>query len=212
MKQPVGPTRERVAENVKQLREAHGLSLNELSVLLRALGRPLRENGVSKIELGNRRVDVDDLVALALALDVTPNRLLLPADASDSPKTLCDLAASGDVTVTTATAWRWACGEEAVEHDVGGARDLSRYMRFRNENRPHDPESLKPSEYERYADVLKRVVEAVDAARKRGLSLQDIFGYVSLRDAFRRVEVSTRVRARGVAKKAAKSTRTRKAR
>jgi len=54
----------------------------------RFLGASLRDrpagpaSGISKAELGRRRVDVDDLVALAVLLNVTPNRLL-PADADD---------------------------------------------------------------------------------------------------------------------------------
>jgi hypothetical protein len=37
---------------------------------------------ISKIETTDRRIDVDDLVALAVALDTTPNRLLLPGAVS----------------------------------------------------------------------------------------------------------------------------------
>ncbi|BBZ00544.1 hypothetical protein AWC04_15035 [Mycolicibacterium fallax] len=35
-------------------------------------------NGISEIENGLRRVDVDDLIALAVALDVSPAVLLMP--------------------------------------------------------------------------------------------------------------------------------------
>jgi transcriptional regulator with XRE-family HTH domain len=208
--QPIGPTRERVAENVRQLREARGMSLNELSEQLRALGRPLRENGVSKIELGSRRVDVDDLVALAVALDVSPNRLLLTAHASDDSKDMIDLVAGGDPTVTTATAWRWACGDEPFEDlNRGVVLDLDRAQRFSRENRPHEPMVLSPREYEKHKDVLRRVVDAIDAARKRGLSLQDVVGYVSLRDMLDRMHERP---AKAATKQARKNTRTRKAR
>jgi hypothetical protein len=47
-----------------------------LSDRLAEVGRPIVPSGLSKIELGNRRVDVDDLTALAAALDTIPNDLL----------------------------------------------------------------------------------------------------------------------------------------
>ena len=47
------------------------------------LGRPILPSGITKIEQGKRRVDVDDLVALAVALEVTPTRLLLGPPPTD---------------------------------------------------------------------------------------------------------------------------------
>ena len=48
----------------------------ELDAALATVGRPIIQSGISKIENGSRRVDVDDLVALALALGTTPHALL----------------------------------------------------------------------------------------------------------------------------------------
>lgn len=62
--------------------------MRELSARLTKLGRPILPSGITKIEQGKRRVDVDDLVALAVALKVTPTRLLLgppPTDGPDDP-------------------------------------------------------------------------------------------------------------------------------
>src|SRR5690606_19823410 len=53
-----------------------GLSQRALADRLAEHGRPMQVSGVSKIEAGERRVDVDDLVALARALEVTPAHLL----------------------------------------------------------------------------------------------------------------------------------------
>src|SRR5664280_168285 len=72
-----------VAHNVKALREARGLTQTDVSDRMRAIGRPLLPTGVLKVEQGARRVDVDDLVALALVLDVTPNDLLGPLGEHD---------------------------------------------------------------------------------------------------------------------------------
>jgi transcriptional regulator with XRE-family HTH domain len=79
-----GPASERVAHNVWQIRAARGLTQRELSAKLQNLGRPISAGAISKIENGRpsvpepkavRRVDVDDLLALAAALAVPPARL-----------------------------------------------------------------------------------------------------------------------------------------
>jgi transcriptional regulator with XRE-family HTH domain len=44
------------------------------------LGRPVYKSTVINVELGRRRVDVDDLLALAVVLGVGPADLLAPAD------------------------------------------------------------------------------------------------------------------------------------
>ena len=69
------------------------------------LGRPLLPSGVTKIEQGQRRVDADDLVALAIALRVNPSRLLLSDDGSDQ-----EMALTPTVSVPAFLAWQWADG------------------------------------------------------------------------------------------------------
>lgn len=77
-KNELGPTGETVRSNVKQLRERQRLSYAELSRKLDELGRPIATLGLSRIEKGERRVDSDDLTALAAALEVSPIALLMP--------------------------------------------------------------------------------------------------------------------------------------
>ena len=72
----LGPTGRTVAARIRRIRERNGLNLQDLSDRLAPLGRPILPSGLSKIEQGNRRVDVDDLTALAAALGVIPNDLL----------------------------------------------------------------------------------------------------------------------------------------
>lgn len=79
----IGPAGRRVAVNLRQLRIARSMSLRNLSARLHELGHPLSTEALSKIENGAgvpeprnvRRVDVDDLLALAAALAVQPARL-----------------------------------------------------------------------------------------------------------------------------------------
>jgi transcriptional regulator with XRE-family HTH domain len=77
----LGSVGQRVAKEVVRLRGR--TSVRELSSRLSKLGRPILPSGITKIEQGQRRVDADDLVALALALKVTPTRLLLGPPPTD---------------------------------------------------------------------------------------------------------------------------------
>lgn len=71
----VGPSGRQVADNVARLRRARGLSTRGLAKALDEHGRSIPSSGLSRIEQGTRRVDVDDLLALAAALGVTPTQL-----------------------------------------------------------------------------------------------------------------------------------------
>jgi hypothetical protein len=170
------------------------MSTSALSERLRRLGRPIWPTGITKIEAGRvedgegvRRVDVDDLIALALALDVSPNRLLLPESATDEQIDLTPRTRASSLAL-----WRWATGDEELRLDVGHKDpsvrlDLDRTERFRTENRPHDPMANVP--FQRLIeneDVLRPVLEAVDAARERGLSLRAILDWVELATTWRR--------------------------
>ncbi|MEU9056875.1 helix-turn-helix transcriptional regulator [Streptomyces sp. NPDC048384] len=79
----LGPTGARLAANLKALRESLPLTTEQLAVKVTDYGRPMRANTITKIEKGQRRVDVDDPVALALALETRPDALLLPPTIAD---------------------------------------------------------------------------------------------------------------------------------
>lgn len=100
-----GPTAERVAENIKEFRKARQLDQKGLSEALKRLGRPMLPTVVSKVERQERRIDVDDLVAFALALKVSPAALLLPREWNDEPVDL-----TPDFSLPTRTAWLWMEG------------------------------------------------------------------------------------------------------
>lgn len=78
----------RVAANVRRLRHDQGMTLSDLSAALSALGRPMAVTTLSKVELGQRGIDVDDLVALAEALNVSVSTLLGDVDPSEATKQL----------------------------------------------------------------------------------------------------------------------------
>ena len=82
----LGPIGAAVAANIELLRKSQNLSYAELSRRLTELGRPIASLGLTRIRDLQRRVDVDDFVALALALRVSPIDLLLPLMGSASQK------------------------------------------------------------------------------------------------------------------------------
>ncbi|MGY4543137.1 transcriptional regulator with XRE-family HTH domain [Arthrobacter sp. UYNi723] len=77
-KMDIGPSGETVADNIKRVREAQRLTYTELSKRLSECGRSVSPLAVRRIEEKERRVDVDDLVAFAVSLGVTPKTLLMP--------------------------------------------------------------------------------------------------------------------------------------
>lgn len=176
-----GATAKRVRTNLVELRRQRLVSLRTLSARLDRLGHPLLASGLSKLESGTRRADVEDLVALALALDVAPNRLLLTGMAGDERIEL-----TSEVVASESTVWRWATGEAALPVDLWAdkpaAIDLDRARRFRRENRPHDhSDQTLFKDVAEHREVLAPAIRAcMDAVSKSGLSPEDVLSYVSL--------------------------------
>jgi transcriptional regulator with XRE-family HTH domain len=100
----IGATAKTVAENVKRLREKQNLSYTQLSDRLqRIAGWSINAVGVRRIEAGERRVNVDDLMALAVALEVSPETLLMPyAENADD-----QVRITGWEPMDASEAWRW---------------------------------------------------------------------------------------------------------
>lgn len=99
----IGGTGAAVAENVTRFRG--DMSYTQLSRRLEErAGWSINAVGIRRIESGERRVTVDDLMALAVALDVSPITLLLPGfvDADDR------IEVSGVAEeITARRAWDW---------------------------------------------------------------------------------------------------------
>jgi transcriptional regulator with XRE-family HTH domain len=106
---PLGPIGRNVIANLASLRDARKLTYKELSDRLAELGRPIPTLGLSRIERGTRRVDADDLVALALALGVNPSALLLPRDVERS----APIELTSKLAEQAGDAWAWADGRAA---------------------------------------------------------------------------------------------------
>jgi transcriptional regulator with XRE-family HTH domain len=65
-----------VIDNLNRIRKDRGLTLVQLSERTEETGRKLSISALSLIATGKRRVDVDDLWALAVALQTTPYDLM----------------------------------------------------------------------------------------------------------------------------------------
>jgi transcriptional regulator with XRE-family HTH domain len=63
------------------LRQERGWSLERLAKEISDAGNPMTLNMISKIERGQRRIDVDELDAFAAAFEVPINRMLAPLSA-----------------------------------------------------------------------------------------------------------------------------------
>ncbi|MGW5411863.1 helix-turn-helix domain-containing protein [Actinomadura geliboluensis] len=115
----LGPTGQRVAENLRELRRRiEGLTVYRMSERLKdEHGVSLQPSGLTRIERGERKVDVDELVAFSILLEVNPSALLLPRDVENDD----------EVELTRKTkqrawvAWRWADGRLPLPEETVGA-------------------------------------------------------------------------------------------
>ncbi len=114
-----GSPRAAVARNLAAVRHRRRLTVRALSDRLAELGVRLLPSGITKIEQGGpkgRGVDVDELVALAIALNVSPTRLLLPDGAADDWVQLTPA-----VRVQAWEAWEWMTDHAALPAGPGAA-------------------------------------------------------------------------------------------
>ena len=109
-KSDLGPTGIDLTHNVRRRRDKLGLSYNELSRRLAEIGRDIPPLGLRRIEAGTRRVDVDDLMALAVVLGVSPVTLLAP---TSSRRAL--VTATGTGKQPADKLWFWLCAEDTLK-------------------------------------------------------------------------------------------------
>ena len=106
-----GPIAGAVAANVRGVRERRGWTQQILAAEMAKVGRSMQSSAVAKIESQSRRVDVDDLVALAAALNVPIARLLMPDDKNAD----ASVQLLPQVRTSVGRAWAWLNGEQALD-------------------------------------------------------------------------------------------------
>ena len=115
LKRPLGPTGETVRANITRLRAFRRLGSTELSERLNDIGKPITPMGLRRIENGARRVDTDDLFALAVVLGVSPTTLLIP-NADDGAE---EVVATGiPQGCNPEQLWKWLRIEESIDPDA----------------------------------------------------------------------------------------------
>jgi transcriptional regulator with XRE-family HTH domain len=193
-KNPLGPAGARVAYNVRRLRQQQGLTFKDLSGRLEQLGRPIPVLGLSRLERGERRVDADDLVALAVALGCSPNTLLLPEIelsgliSIEDPLTSKHRARVEDM-------WAWATGEVPLGERAASANDDEAARRAEVEfllvNRPHHH---PVATIQRLTAVLE---QGGDIAAGQGLTAATVVQWLALMsvsEAFKAGQTSAEIR------------------
>lgn len=75
---PLGPAGNNVRRNVRRLREQRRWSYRDVEERLSRAGRTIPTLALSAIDTGERRVDVDDVVALAAVFGLGVEELLQP--------------------------------------------------------------------------------------------------------------------------------------
>lgn len=122
-----------VAENLRVTRKRRGLTVRALSARLGDLGFSLVPSGVTKVETADasarRRIDVDDLAALALALDSSPVALLTPGERQD-------VAVTPSVSVRGQEVGEWVRGDEGLPIEEEGDEERERRRRNFHEGAP----------------------------------------------------------------------------
>lgn len=136
-------TGQQVAANVRRIREGRGWSTYDLSRVLAEAGRPIAASAIAKVERAERRVDVGDLMALAVVLGVSPLTLLLPAntrgprDGNGIPtQAVTQVTGAGEVAVGDAWRWAWCQDLLKVDPDLSEEELDRRLMEFLLNSRP----------------------------------------------------------------------------
>lgn len=166
--QVTDPTGLVVAANIRRVRERRGLSTYQLAQKLKAEGRPVAPSALAKVERAERRVDVGDLAAIAVALGVSPASLLLPLTA----KVGDPVEITGGGTVDALRAWEWGIGRlplkfaqgeertELAEFELYGRPQwLKDYVRYSVQAGVSEPARPTAAAQERMASLKERYRE-----------------------------------------------------
>jgi hypothetical protein len=188
-----GPSHIRVALNLRRLRLDGGLTTQEVSRRMSAAGQPVLDTGIVKTEKGDRRVDVDELVAFAVVLGCSPNLLLLPRLPPGGIPADCGLTPS-QTPVDVVAAWAWATGEKPLPNGASRRGEAE----FVTANRPHHFGGghwrLGHGVTTAYADAEAKLSDAIQEALKSltTAELRSIFEQVLVRALARGASDGTR--------------------
>lgn len=111
---------------VREERKRQGLSQEELVERLEAIGRPMERSNLGRIERGETTGQLNNLVALALALGVAPIHLMTPREDEGSVR-LVDHTKVPPIPASAAREW---IRGTALLHAIEGVPDSDPYAYF----------------------------------------------------------------------------------
>jgi transcriptional regulator with XRE-family HTH domain len=163
--QPESPAEvgEVFSSRLREARDARRWTQQELSARLAELGAPMDRTTIAKLEKGQRQARVEELVAIAVALDVSPLYLILPLRLDAKVKLAPKLV------VEAIEALNWASGKGPLD------RANERTYRFQapgvgvavwTPGQPEDATDGGGGMTDAGARQLAREWEAIDAKRK----------------------------------------------
>lgn len=185
-----GPASKTIRKNVRRLRgsRTYAATVREMKEVA---GHAIHETVLKRIESGERRIDVDDLVGLALAFQVTPAELLL--DHGDDPDELVEVSGVDEMPGMIKGAERrdvydWLRGRRPIWFRNEGDLD-----EFRKRVTPawEDPETVKAVEDVRRALLAGGSVTVADGngellSAGTPMSLHAVFDSAEFKQAVRR--------------------------
>jgi transcriptional regulator with XRE-family HTH domain len=168
-----GPTGKTVADNLARLRKIRGLTTRQLSGQLERNGRHIPASGITRMEKAERQVTVDELVALAVVLGVSPASLLLPLEDSAT----ASVEVTGGGTVSADTAWDWADGKRPLRwpEDVdAGTADLEYRLYGRPPGRRQAQSLVLQPRGARGREQMAKIRDAYRVLADQGLDLPEL--------------------------------------
>jgi transcriptional regulator with XRE-family HTH domain len=149
-----------IAEQVTTLRKERGITAQRLADELNKLGVEWTRDTVTKFETRRRgSIDVTELFALALVLNVPPPLLLVPIDAESVPVVPID-------NVSAYRTWLWLLGEHPLI-DAGGGRWSDASLPVRLVRRHFDAEREVGNALQRLDDIDHFAAQGHDVQHTR---------------------------------------------
>lgn len=112
--QDIGPIGHNARAVIAKRRKELGKTAVDLSKDTEKFGRKLSPVSIRRIEGGGRRIDLDDLIVLALALDISPVTMLLPKEFPYDQHDLFRVISGNDYAYATLRVlWGWVTGVRA---------------------------------------------------------------------------------------------------
>ncbi|MFD7661227.1 DNA-binding protein [Streptomyces sp. NPDC059788] len=160
------PTSFAVSDAITHYRQLRELTISELAYVLLMLDHPISAEALAEMERCARPVTVDDLVAIAYALDTTPAALLSHVP-MDMPGSEGPLATGLPSDVDQAELRAWIEGRTTLDHAsrVSWWKERAGRLRVRS---AHHEEQLQGA-YAELSDLGDLAVREADAALVRRL-------------------------------------------